>query len=249
MGALKVLYLGNSYTFCNELPSLVGQLAASADPPRAFQFRMVAAGGVTLEWHCQNEETRAALRDPAATGPRASGTDGDRMLREGGWDYVVLQEQSTRPVEDRAQMVRCGTELGREIGAHGAQPVLYLTWARQHRPEMLPELVAGYRELAGQTGARVAPVGLAWRRVLEADPNCALYEEDQSHPTVLGSYLAACVFYATFYDASPIGLTREVWVDGEEVCLSQERADLLQRAAWETYTSFEADSGTETRGG
>jgi hypothetical protein len=180
----RVLFLGNSYTHCNAMPDMIAKLAASADPPVAFEYEMVAPGGVTLEWHATNKESLDAIR-------------------KGGWDAVVLQEQSTRPVNDVGAMHHYGMQLAEAIRQKGTWTVLYMTWARAHRPEMLQGLRSAYGELAAKTGATAAPVGIAWARCRARHPEIALYMEDNSHPTRAGSYLAACVLYATLLDADP----------------------------------------------
>ena len=139
--------------------------------------------------------------------------------------------------------------LHSEIEKQGAETVFYLTWARQHIPEMQegsdpvesPEyakmmfeisgdtkaadfnvwsqqqhvglqggLNDSYRSLADSLGAKLAPVGIAWKKALAADPPFVLHRSDKSHPTPTGTYLAACVFYATLLEKSPVGLPGKV---------------------------------------
>jgi hypothetical protein len=50
-------------------------------------------------------------------------------------------------------------------------------------------------------------VGYAWFVVRQQDPGIELWQSDQSHPSQAGTYLAACVFYATLFDQSPVGLS------------------------------------------
>jgi peroxiredoxin family protein len=210
----KVLFIGNSYTYCNDLPTMVAQLAAAGGKP--VDVHQVTAGGVTLEWHAQNEITLA-------------------KLNETEWDFVVLQEHSIRPIQDTSKMFQAVAALQSIIASTGAQTVLYMTWARQHFPEMQAGLARVYTVLAQKIGARVAPVGLAWEAALLADPSTALYEEDKSHPTSTGSYLAACVFYATFFGESPMGLPANLPTMGGEVLIEipEAQAHLLQSVAWD----------------
>ena len=153
----------------------------------------------------------------------------------GGWDIVVLQEHSIRPVQDTPKMFQAVGILQGLIMPSGAQTVLYMTWARQNFPEMQAGLARVYNAVAQEIGARVAPVGLAWEAALAADPALVLHIEDKSHPTPLGSYLAACVFYATFFGESPVGLPAKLVTAGGEVLveLSEAQASLLQSAAWD----------------
>jgi hypothetical protein len=90
-------------------------------------------------------------------------------------------------------------ELNERIQEVGAETVLYMTWARQHIPEMIDDLADAYISLAKKINAKVAPVGIAWKNALDANPELILHTEDKSHPTPIGSYLTACIFYSTFY--------------------------------------------------
>lgn len=215
MKSLKVLFIGNSYTFCNKLPWIVSELAKSAGENLIVD--MVTQGGVSLEWHAKNHETLDAID-------------------KGNWDIVVLQDFSLQAVDNREKMLQYGEELDQRIKKIGAETVLYMTWARQHIPEMLNDLTDGYFSLAKKINAKVAPVGIAWKNALEAKPDLILHTEDKSHPTPAGSYLAGCVFYATFYDSSSEGLTGKIMVDDENIVdLSDEDAIFFQMVAWETF--------------
>ncbi|MBN2007061.1 MAG: SGNH/GDSL hydrolase family protein [Anaerolineae bacterium] len=213
MSTQRILFLGNSYTYCNELPTMLAQLAAAGG--KDVDVHQVTAGGVTLEWHAQNEATLAALYE--------------------AWDFVVLQEHSIRPIQDTPRMSIAAAVLHQIIASIGAQTVLFMTWARQHFPEMQAGLARVYTEIAQEIGARVAPVGLAWEAALAADPSLALYTEDKSHPTPLGSYLAACVFYATFFGESSVGLPAKLTTAGGEVLVEipEAQARLFQSVAWD----------------
>jgi hypothetical protein len=214
--SMKVLFIGNSYTYYNDLPGMISQLAGSSNDPIHLDIRMIAVGYKTLEWHCGNPETLEAIR-------------------QADWDNVVLQEHSMRPVEDRDKMFDYASTLDREIKESGARTVLYLTWARQHIPGMQEGLTDAYFSLARTLGATVAPVGIAWQKALRANPVLKLHKRDKSHPTPLGSYLAACVFYATLFQTSPVGLTGTIVAGSNETLTLQENeVRFLQSMAWET---------------
>jgi len=214
MNSLKALFIGNSYTFCNKMPWIVSKLAESAQ--RNFVVDMVTQGGVSLEWHANNKETLNAIE-------------------KGNWDVVVLQDRSLGPIESRDKMHQFGMELNEHIQEVGAETVLYMTWARQHIPEMIDDLAVAYISLAKKINAKVAPVGIAWKNALDARPDLILHTEDKSHPTPIGSYLTACIFYSTFYNTSSEGLTGKIVIDDEKIVdLSDEDALFLQKIAWKT---------------
>lgn len=113
---LKVLFVGNSYTYVNDLPSMVVAMAEAAGG-RKVEAERHLVGGCTFERHVK--ETGALDK-----------------IQESKWDVVVLQEQSLRPIVERAKMREYASLLHAEATKQGAEIVFYLTWARQHIPDM-----------------------------------------------------------------------------------------------------------------
>jgi len=219
MDSQKTLFIGNSYTYCNKMPWMVSKLAESSG--KTLEVEMITQGGVSFEWHFNNPETLAAIGKT-------------------GWDFVVLQNHSLGAVKHKEKMQEYGLALLREAQKHDAPAILYMTWARQHISEMQEEITEAYTSLARQTGAVVAPVGIAWENALEANPELILHTKDKSHPNPAGSYLTACVFYATFYPLNPEGLTGKITIDGEDVIdLDDKESLFLQSMAWKAVQEFE----------
>lgn len=189
---LRVLFIGNSYTYVNDLPHQIQRLAESAEEELPLEVVSITPGGMTLEHHWSTGAAR-------------------RVIRQGGWTHVVLQEQSTRPIDDPDLFYDYARRFDAEIDRVGAETVFYLTWARQHRPTSQDSLSHAYLTAARELDASVAPVGIAWAKALTEDPSLVLHYEDRSHPEPMGTYLAALVFYATLYDASPVGVTARQW--------------------------------------
>ena len=215
-GPLRVLFIGNSYTYSHDMPRMVQQLAAAAGERRPLQFEMETPGGESLEGHWKKG---AALQ----------------KIRRGGWDLVVLQEQSLRPIEGPDLMHEYARLFDAEIRKAGARTVFYLTWARKHMPDRQGDYNAAYLAIGRELAALVAPAGMAWARAAAENPACLLYEDDKSHPRPVGAYLTACVFYATFYGRSPAGLPVTIKPD-QVAAAGLKEADLarLQAVAWET---------------
>jgi len=148
---------------------------------------------------------------------------------------VVLQEQSTLPLKNRAKMHEYVTKFVETIREHGATPVLYMTWARQNVWDQQDELADAYTSIGRKLDAVVVPVGTAWLKAFEKSPGLVLHAKDGSHPNPAGTYLAACVFYATLFDASPVGLAINPLLASK---YGAEALGLLQQAAWETARGF-----------
>jgi hypothetical protein len=106
-------------------------------------------------------------------------------------------------------------------------------WCQQQNAGLVGGLNGAYFDIAKELGATVAPVGVAWKMALAADPPFVLHRPDKSHPNPTGTYLAACVFYATLFDTSPVGLPGEVGQGGKVlVSIPGEEATRLQEIAW-----------------
>jgi hypothetical protein len=202
---LRVLFIGNSYTYFNNLPTMIATLGApgAGTPSRPrLEVESVTEGGATMQRHWE------AMRQ-------------DRV-RVGPWNAVVLQGQSVEPI---AAFVDFDTYVGRFAGViseAGARAVLFATWARRSGDTLYAQPWSGgdfetmtawldgaYRRAAMNHGAEVAPVGARWAVALNERPSLGLYDPDGSHPSLAGSYLAACVLYRALTgvavsDAAPV---------------------------------------------
>jgi hypothetical protein len=112
-----------------------------------------------------------------------------------------------------------------------------MTWARQHAPESQQIITDAYTSIGRELGAMVAPVGLAWQAFLREHDQPALHDRDQSHPTLAGSYLAACVFLVMLLNEDPVG------IGGESAGLNEKDLALLQKAAWRACNSVTKGKG------
>jgi len=203
--AITMLFIGNSFTQRNDLPGLLATLAAARN--LSVKHELISVGGASLRTHWN--AGRAA-----------------RAIATGGYDYVVLQEQSTLPVKNASRMAENVRLFDAVIKQAGAKTVLYMTWARQHSPEAQQVISSAYTTIGEELGAIVVPVGLAWQTFLTSHNQPRLHDRDQSHPTLAGSYLTACVFLATLLKENPIG------IEAGSAGLESQDVNELQRVAW-----------------
>jgi hypothetical protein len=201
---LNVLFIGNSFTARNDVPGLIAGLAAARG--RKLEHRLISMGGASLRMHW-NKGLAA------------------KVIATEGYDCVVLQEQSTLPVKNAARFHENVRLFDEAIRAAGSKMVLYMTWARRNAPETQQKLTDAYTSIGRELGATVVPVGVAWERSLAKNDSPVVHDKDGSHPTLAGSYLAACVFFAVLFDENPVRI--EAGVKG----LSVADAALLERAA------------------
>jgi hypothetical protein len=205
----RVLFVGNSYTTRNDMPAMLKELAAAAGVEVQLETKVFAFGGASLAAHWNRGEVQ-------------------RVLAEESWDAVVLQDQSTRPMRALKSMQKHVRLFVAAIDASVARPFLYMTWARKHEPDSQHVIASAYRELAQETGASLVPVGEVWREIGRLRPGLELYDADRSHPSIEGSYVAACVFLASLLGRMPKELS------GVEGNLSQADLDCLHQVVSQT---------------
>lgn len=216
MPPLRLLFIGNSFTQRNDLPGMLAQLAAATDPPQEIVSEPVLVNGASLRLHW-------------------NAGDALGLIQQGGWDAVVLQEQSTLPIKNRKRYHENVRLFDEAIRVAGSRTLLYHTWARRHAPETQDDLDEAVAEIAAEIDAQIAPVGRAWRRIQEGGSGPELYDKDGSHPSPAGTYLAACAFYSVLLGRSPEGLPAPAALK-----LTPEATVLLQRTAWEATSTAPA---------
>ena len=199
--ATRILFIGNSYT--GQVRGAVTELIKASPEGASTRMEFITPGGKTLESHLQTSSTV-------------------ERIRNGRWDFVVLQDQSQTPAVFPEKFEGAAIGLDKVIDASGARTVFYQTWGRRDGDKMNPRLFpdyqsmqetlsGNYRRTAERCDAILAPVGDAWARVRKEDPElgAALYKGDGSHPSGKGAYLVACVLYATIFERSPADLRYE----------------------------------------
>lgn len=215
----NVLFVGNSFNYYNNslhghLRSLVNE--ADKANAKSYVFKSMTVSGGFIHEH------EASL--PA-------------IVKTRKWDIVILQGQSTEPMEsnkERSERFRSfARQYDKAIRESGSKTAFFMTWAYQDKPEMTKPLAEGYTHIANELDAYVVPVGLAFERSIKARPELILHFKDKQHPSLAGTYLAACTFYAALYGKSPAGIAYTADLD-------KEVAEFLQSIAWETVKAFYA---------
>ncbi len=219
---LRVLFVGNSYTYFENLPQVVSVL--SEQTGTFLLTGKITIGGAKLSEHWRG----------------ARGLNTREKIRKGNYDIVVLQEWSLGTVNERdsaAFYLGLFSKLAREAGA---EPYFYLTWAREKIPQQQDVISRVYRETAALNRATVVPAGEAWARARSLRPEIKLYDPDGTHPSDLGTYLTACVFIATITGELPEtipGVPAVMDSRGEEIILMRidpMDVDFFRRVTLET---------------
>jgi len=187
---------------------------------------MSAPGGYTFQQHTASTTTLS-------------------KINQGIWDYVVLQEQSQYPVIEYYRdnsMYPSARILDSLIRRNNQHTAFYMTWGWRDggthtinghsSPDfrdyyhMQDSVTAAYTRIAAELNALLVPAGNAWKIAKTIDSSLALWLTDGYHPALIGTYLTACVFYAKFFDESPVGLIYTAGISPEtavflQTCASQ----------------------------
>lgn len=209
----RVLWIGNSYTEVNDLPQMTADIAKNMG--NVIDFSSYTPGGCTFEQHCSNMSMT--------------------LICNGGWDVVVLQEQSQLPSFPQSQVeVECfpyAARLVDSVYAHNpnGEAMFYMTWGRKDGDQanakyfpvlgtyegMDSMLYERYMQMAADNDASVSPVGRVWRYLRTNEPDLELYAGDGSHPSLAGSYAAACTFHTMFFGDDPSLITTDLGLDSK----------------------------------
>ena len=209
----RILFIGNSLTYAQQgIFTHLQAMGAAALPPLTIRADRAVVGGQFFRtlWERYPEPRQAIAR---------------------GYDVVVLQEDLPETtVADFRQYARLFVA---DIRRTGARPVLLMAWAYKRLGWIsMSEIADAHRTAARELGVDVAPVGLAWERSAKQRPDLDLFNRDQEHPSIYGTYLATAVVYATIYGANPADLSylpQNVTADA---------GAFLRKVAWETVQEY-----------
>jgi hypothetical protein len=231
--ARAFLWVGNSFFYYNNsMHGHVGQLADAADPKSGLRGVSVTISGSGLDWH----DIASYLR-PDGIGRYSFVANNEIVFNKPGrqFDAVIMMDCSQCPIHPQLksafhESVKKDSEI---IVRYGARPVLFMSWAYKDKPEMTAQLAEQYTVAGNANDALVIPAGLAFAQAIAGRPGLELYQLDKRHPSLAGTYLAACTTYAALTGKSPVGNSYTAGLDPA-------LAAFLQSTAWDAVQAYYA---------
>ncbi len=208
--SLRLLFIGNSLTYSNDLPGVVEALGAANGVAVTTQSKTKADFG--LQDHWADKRTRAAVA-------------------AGGWDYVVMQQGPSSLPANQANLRKWTQRWAKPIRAGGAQPALLMVWPSTSRLRAFPAVDQAYSDAAVAAEAVLLPAGRAWWSAWQLQPGPALYSSDGFHPDPTGTLLAALVVYAGLTGVLPAELPGELPVGNSQLSIDDDLERVLLQAA------------------
>lgn len=191
----KILFVGNSHTFYNNFSTMfVNIINAFGHKSKVSEL---STAYYSLKKYADTEDRGGALLEQA--------------LSTQEWDFVVLQESTNLTLADFAEeeMFPSTRILDEKIKACGGQTIFFMTWApkdgikKEKREDIQTQMATSYISIANELDGLLIPAGISFMRCAELYPEIELWDPDGHHPSLAGSYLAACTAYAVLYQESP----------------------------------------------
>lgn len=210
--SVRALFIGNSYIYTNDLPTMLQTLASGCGD--TLDFAQSTPGGCTFARHLQNNISMS-------------------YIAQSGWDCVILQEQSQYPSFPIGQVQSQCFPYAHQLCDHirtenpNANVMFFMTWGRKNGDAdncaLYPPLCTyegmdsllyeRYMMMAEENSASVSPVGRVWHVIRQQYPEIELYSADESHPSVAGTYAAAVTFYTMIFRSSPSCINKDMGLD------------------------------------
>lgn len=204
----SVLFIGNSFTFMNDMPFTFKSIAESKG--KKVYVDTVVEGGKNFNYHASQPETFAAIKSRK-------------------WDYIVIQGHSNELAQPDSKVDQLTYPYAKIIvdsireNNPCAEVVLYMTWGYKYgNPRWSPissydsmqyRIKNQYFRFADLLNARISPVGEVWKTIRTNYSGINLYDPDNQHPSPEGSYVSACTFFAGIFGESPVQNTAKVNLD------------------------------------
>jgi hypothetical protein len=214
----KVLFIGNSLTYVNDLPGMLIAIARQAG--KQLSADVIAMPNAALEDHFLQRTAHAALAS-------------------GAYSLVIMQQGPSSLPESRIHLRRWTRQFEPLIRAGGAKPALYMVWSDLSRFGFFDDVRESYSAAANAVDGMFIPAGQAWIAAWSLSPRAQLYSSDEFHPSEFGTYLAALSMFCELYRQSPVGLpARLPLADGYFLDVDPILAGHLQTAAWTTHLEY-----------
>lgn len=188
---LRVLFVGNSYIYYNNLIQMISLLSDSMDTKLICTKSTVGGANLSEHWN--------GLRGLASK----------QLIEKNHYDIVVIQDNSMWRIDHADSLQFYGDKFCQLIKMRGAKPFLYNTWSRKKTPQTQPLIDRVYSDLAKRCGATVVPVGKCFQKLIQLKPEWELYHPDGSHPSNLGTFFAALAFTKAFTGQIPSHIQEE----------------------------------------
>lgn len=226
-----ILMVGNSFMYYNDSmhKPLTNLIKSNKRLGKGHKLRSITINGSSLTWH----DVDSYINNQNMGSFSITSSNEYKQRKREPFDIAIMQDCSQCPVNEarREKFHDVVDEHSKTLRKNKVEPVLMMTWAYKNVPSMIEGLAEEYLKAGNRNGILVIPVGLAFDEINRNYPSIDLYTSDKRHPSREGTYLAACVIFASIFKESPIGNAFLFGIE-RDIALN------LQKVAWETSLGF-----------
>jgi hypothetical protein len=213
----RVLFIGNSLTYVNDLPGMLGAIAAQAG--KTLVTAEVVQGAFALEDHFRAGDAQVEIAK--------------------GYQLVILQQGPSSLEESQVNLLKWAIRFDPIIRNSGARPALYMVWPELARFSRFDDVRDSYSNAALAIDGMFIPGGEAWRESWRIDPALEFYGDDDFHPSTLGTYAVALSMFAEIFRQTPADLPATLSLaNGRQIVLDPAQAREVQQGAWQAHLQF-----------
>jgi hypothetical protein len=213
----KVLFIGNSLTYANDLPGMLRAVAAQAG--KTLVTAEVSQGGFALEDHFHEGAAQTEIAK--------------------GYQLVILQQGPSAEAASQVNLLKWATRFNPVIRSSGAKPALYMVWPELARFSRFDDVRDSYSNAALAIDGMFIPGGEAWRASWRIDPSLKFYGTDDFHPSTLGTYAIALSMFAELFRQTPVDLPATVTLaNGKQIVLDPTEVRAVQQGGWQAHLQF-----------
>ncbi len=174
----RILFVGNSLTYTNNLPEIVKELGKANG--MEIKVEMLAVPNYGLEDHWNGRKLQ-------------------KLIRSGNFDFVVVQQGPSSQMEGRTMLLEYGKKIKSLCKKSEVQLAFFMVWPARMNYGTFDGVIRNYTDAANETGSLLCPVGRTWKAYFDATNDFSYYGPDGFHPSRKGSEAAAKVIYETLF--------------------------------------------------
>ena len=226
----SVMLVGNSFFYYNNsMHHYLGALVKHDPDIQSLKRRSITINGSSLSWHDMD-----SYINNKQLGSFSIDTNNDNKYVKNPFqkvDAVIMMDCSLCPVHkdtknDFHKYVKQHSDTIRE---NEIEPMLIMTWPYKNRPEMIHALRKEFLQATNENNILLIPVGEAFYLTNNTYPEINLYQADNRHPSVAGTYLAAAVIFGSLFQRKTEGNSALMGLSKEETFKLQKIADQTVR--------------------
>lgn len=175
----KILFVGNSLTYSNNLPLLVTQIANEQEINLSTE--LLAKSNYALIDHWDEGELQLKINSKS-------------------FDFIIVQQGPSSQKEGRKLLFDSIKKLNKICRQNKSQLAVFMVWPSKQYYQTFDKVNKNHREVAEKYNTLLCPVGEIWKAHFDKTNDFDYYASDGFHPSLKGSQVAAKIIVKSLFD-------------------------------------------------